>query len=313
LATLNECRHSGKSAQNDYGIDEQSWYLNEVVFVEDAKASNILGKVVKIDADYVLVKMQTSEGETSSSQDLLENSRIFPKSQLQVVKTATAVTGGSGSGGTSSSPQLPDFSQKSLKKLSDIGEVLTTAAQHSLVHAIVHKESSLFYVQYDLFNNKLVKEKRISTSLAAFMGQNVSNIRLFTIDDPNVSCKNKPKLPFLVCIFKFFSQFKHNMPILTDGNATFYPLIDLPGGSNQFKDPQWKQMFPVKCFSQTLLSTGSGGLEALNNNRKLDIVTLFAMKVQQLMTCILRADVNKVTKILKQLEDGNYLIVLDSI
>jgi hypothetical protein len=60
--------------------------LNEVVLVEDSK-STILGKAVKVDNDYVLVKMQAKLSDnliSSNDTDVLENSRIFPKNQLQV-------------------------------------------------------------------------------------------------------------------------------------------------------------------------------------------------------------------------------------
>jgi hypothetical protein len=62
--------------------------LNEVVLVEDSK-STILGKAVKVDNDYVLVKMQAKLNDnliSSNDTDVLENSRIFPKNQLQVYK-----------------------------------------------------------------------------------------------------------------------------------------------------------------------------------------------------------------------------------
>lgn len=60
--------------------------MNEVVLVEDSK-STILGKAVKVDNDYVLVKMQAKLSDnliSSNDTDVLENSRIFPKNQLQV-------------------------------------------------------------------------------------------------------------------------------------------------------------------------------------------------------------------------------------
>lgn len=163
------------------------------MFVEDTKANNVLGKIVKIDTDYVLVKMQAqttdnnneSNADNSSNQDVLENSRIYQKSQLQLVRHSSTGTGSSSS--SSSSVQMPDFHQKSLKKLSDMGDVFTISAQLNFVHAVVHKENALFYVQYDLFSNKLIREKRISSSVPAFIGHNVNNISLFSIDDQNVS------------------------------------------------------------------------------------------------------------------------------
>ncbi len=39
---------------------------------------------------------------------------------------------------------------------------------------------------------------------------------------------------------------------MIDGNSTFYPLIDIPG-SNMIKDPSWKNLFPIKYFSQVII------------------------------------------------------------
>jgi hypothetical protein len=87
----------------------------------------------------------------------------------------------------SSSAKLPDFMQKTPKKVSDFGTVLTISAQQSGFHAIISKENALFYIQFDLLSNKIVKEKRFTTSLGSFLGKNPSNISFSTQDDPNVS------------------------------------------------------------------------------------------------------------------------------
>ena len=262
--------------------DEESWYLNDVVFIEDSKASSILGKVVKIDSDYVLVKMQSkSQCEQSTNAigslnetemqtiSFLDNLRIFQINQLQLIR--------------SSSNKLPDFIQKSPKKLPDFGNILSLAAQQNSIHAIVNRENCLCYVQYDLFSNKLVKEKRFPTNIMS-LSQHF-NTSLYTIDNSNF-----------------------NIMTLIDGNSTFYPIIDLPG-SLMLKDPQWKNIFPVKCFSQCLLTTNNKNLPN-NSSKKLQFVTLFTMKVEQIMACIFRSDLNKVNKILRQIE--NEIIQLSS-
>ena len=176
--------------------DEESWPLSEVIFIEDSKSSNILGKVVKVDADYVLVKMHHSKSHSSSNQTVdvqqqqntalndtelqamsfLDNLRIFQKSQLQLIKSSST-----------SLSKLPDFMQKTPKKLADFGNVLCLAAQQSGIHAIVNKENAIFYVQYDLLSNKIVREKRFPSSLSFVGHQSISNIRLHTLDNPNVN------------------------------------------------------------------------------------------------------------------------------
>lgn len=45
-----------------------------------------------------------------------------------------------------------------------------------------------------------------------------------------------------------------------------------------------------------------------STNKKLQFVTLFTMKIEQLIASILRCDLNRVYKILKQLENGNLYI-----
>jgi hypothetical protein len=66
--------------------------LADTIFVEDTKPF-CLGKVLKIDADYVMVKMQSKiivdsssqSGDSSmEAQSLLDSCRILPKNQLQV-------------------------------------------------------------------------------------------------------------------------------------------------------------------------------------------------------------------------------------
>jgi E3 ubiquitin-protein ligase EDD1 len=51
----NGVQESGESGEEDF------WYLSDVVFLEETKASNVLGKVIKVDADFVLVKMQSAQ------------------------------------------------------------------------------------------------------------------------------------------------------------------------------------------------------------------------------------------------------------
>ena len=163
--------------------DEESWQLSETIFVEDTKQF-LLGKVIKIDNDHAIVKMQSkvidtplppqplAPGESPmETQSLLDNCRILAKSQLQAVKLA-------------SSFKLPDFIQKIPKKLSDIGNVITFVAQQNGIHALISKEGSIYYIFYDIITNKILKEKKMPTRTKAMLG--ATQIRLNTIDDPNV-------------------------------------------------------------------------------------------------------------------------------
>ena len=180
---------------HEHEEEEELWSLNDVVFVNEegraALGGAVLGRVIKIDGDYVLVNMQTpsvsNAAQDSASQSLdtaLEHTRIFQKNQLQLVRASSS------SGGTSSR-SMPDFMQRTPKKLADMGGVVYAYAAHQNgVHAIVNKESSggLFYMHYDLLTNKLAKEKRLPTTPAAFLGLGgTMNVSLTTIDHSSVS------------------------------------------------------------------------------------------------------------------------------
>jgi E3 ubiquitin-protein ligase EDD1 len=280
---------------------EESWQLSDVIFVEDSKSSNFLGKVVKIDADFVLVKMHsqsssstmrhsTNTTTTASSEcdaevqamNFLDNLRIFQKNQLQLVKSSS-----SSSSSSSSFYKIPDFMQKVPKKLSDFGNVLCLAVQQNGIHAIIYKENAIFHVIYDLLSNKIVKEKRFPSSLSflphlSSSNNNNKNIRMFLLDNPSF-----------------------NITTLLDSNSTFYPVNDLPG-THLLKEPQWKNLFPIKFFSQCLLTPSKlNETHKTNTNStstKLNYVTLFSMRIERLIASILRCDLNSVNSILAQIE-----------
>lgn len=176
---LDESREESDFEKDD---KEENWLLSDVFLMEDAKTNQILGQVIKIDSDYALVRINDSR----ETQDLLENTRIFPKCQLQLAEVSNS----------SLKSNCDHFFQKIPKKISDLSNVLTICAQQGSIHAITTKESSLVYVQYDLASGKFLKEKRFPTNcVSAFCGNNPNNISLKTIDEPNVSIR-------LVLIFK---------------------------------------------------------------------------------------------------------------
>lgn len=161
--------------ENEY---EEAWALNEVLFIEDSRSAAVLGKVIKVDNDYVLVRMmpRPSSDAASDSDSLgsLENCRIFQKAQLQLVRH-------------SSSLKLPDFMQRTPKKIAEIGTVHSLVAHHAGFSALVSRDSVLFCLHYDLYAGKVVKERRLGASSSAFFGRSPDNLAFFTTDDPSVS------------------------------------------------------------------------------------------------------------------------------
>jgi E3 ubiquitin-protein ligase EDD1 len=91
-----------------------------------------------------------------------------------------------------------------------------------------------------------------------------------------------------------------NAMTLLDGNATFYPLNDI-SGSLALKEPHWKNLFPVKCFAQSLLVPTSQATNT-NANKRVHYISAFCMRVEQLMSHIYRCDYTKVSKLVRQLE-----------
>ncbi len=250
--------------------------MSDTIFIEDVKSSNILGKVVKVDADFVLVKMHNHTPQQQQQQqsqidadtqaiNFLDNLRIFQKNQLQLIKSSSS--------SSSSFYKMPDFMQKTPKKLSDFGNVLCLAIQQNGIHAIINKENATFQVIYDLMTNKIVKEKRFPSSLSFLPHQNLNQIRMFLLDN---------------------SSF--NLTTLLDANSTFYPLNDLPG-THLLKEPRWKNLFPIKCFSQCLHTN-----KTESKTNRLNYVTLFSMRIERLIAGILRYDLTSVNNILAQLE-----------
>lgn len=280
---------SGDEADEEQDGDssrEEMWWLNEVVFVDEQTpgVSHVLGRVIKIDNDYVLVKLGASTSDNS-----LENTRIFQKSQLQLVASNTTSTTNSSSVSTSHH-RYTDFMQRSPKRLSDLSSatVLTVLARQSSIHAIISKENSIYYVQYDMLASKIVKEKRFSTSLQSFLGSTVANTH---------SISNKMMLTAL-------QESSCGLMTLLDGNSTFYPLVDLTGSSassaSLAKDPEWKNLFPVKCFAQHVLPIRQTG--GSNAQRTVSFLTFFSMRVEQLLVSIVRSDTSRLVRILRQLE-----------
>ncbi len=282
---------------------EEPWPIAESIFVDDTRAF-LLGKVIKIDSDYVIVKMQTkfanpndpsastmmttstttstTTSDNVTNEALLDNCRVFQKNQLQAIKGASSL-------------KLPDFIQKVPKKLvlnglgNSSGQLLTFVAQQTGIHAVIEKDNSFYYVLYDIVLNKIIKEKRFTTRVPNQMPTNGNcmsqMMRLHTIDDPGF-----------------------NMLTLIDANSTLYPVIDVPG-SNTIRDPVWKNLFPLKYFSQCIIPTQqqTGTTTRPTASRKA-FVSLFSMRIELLSTHILRYDIDRVQQVLAQIDTNEGLL-----
>ena len=68
--------------------------------------------------------------------------------------------------------------------------------------------------------------------------------------------------------------------------------------SSSYKDPIWKNLFPIKSFSQCI---SSKLINKANTNR---LITCFTMKVEKLIVNIFRFDLDNVKRILKELKNN---------
>ncbi|XP_078331394.1 E3 ubiquitin-protein ligase UBR5-like isoform X2 [Crassostrea virginica] len=244
--------------------DEENWPLKNVIFVEDVKTVP-MGKVVKVDGAYAVVKFQSRDALDSGvgREDpisLLQDCRILRKDELQVLKSANA-------------PRLPDCFQKTPKKvtLTESGQILAVAVDCEGIHLIARSGSRLSYTIYNLTTGKVDQDATFQTDAQTFLGENRSDITLHNTGD------------------ELLVQ-------LQDGNGALYPLAkDCAEG---IRDPLWLNLPPVRALGirvQCLTPLGT-------NLKNKACVLVLAVEHQVLVPHILRCDVEKVKSILSSME-----------
>ncbi|XP_062606641.1 E3 ubiquitin-protein ligase UBR5-like isoform X3 [Saccostrea cucullata] len=244
--------------------DEENWPLKNVIFVEDVKTVPV-GKVVKVDGAYAVVKFQSRDAlESGSGREdpvsLLQDCRILRKDELQVLKNANA-------------PRLPDCFQKTPKKvtLTESGQILAVAVDCEGIHLIARSGSRLSYTIYNLTSGKVDQDATFQTDAQTFLGENRSEITLHNTGD------------------ELLVQ-------LQDGNGALYPLAkDCAEG---IRDPLWLNLPPVRALGMRVQCLNSVG----NNMKNKACVLVLAVEHQKLIPHILRCDLEKVKSILLSLE-----------
>lgn len=246
------------------------------------------------------------ETEANSNRcDSLDSCRIFQKSQLQVFRPSS-------SSSSSSTPiKFPDFNQKYLKKLSGLSDVLCMAGQASTVHAVVRKDNNaVVYIQYDMFAGKVVREKRIPVTLASFLGQNLHSLALYPIDSVSIPSSIPPSSTTTATSTSESIVGSAPTPLLTDGNATLVPLLEI-AGSSHLKDPHWKQLFPLKCFVNYSVRVRDPN-DPAHVPAKLHNISVLVAKIQPLVASVLRYDLRRVAKLLRQLDAESTSLVVSA-
>ncbi|XP_058822733.1 E3 ubiquitin-protein ligase hyd isoform X2 [Topomyia yanbarensis] len=271
--------------------DEEQWLLKDVIFVEDVRSVPI-GRVLKVDGDYAAVKfpplLSAGSGAGSSSgggvassgsnskdkfDDTIEawqDCRLLRKDDLQVIKSATT-------------SRVPDCFQKIPRRIvlnphlpsgESGSQLLTIAVDSKGIHAIMKSGTKLHYCLFNLNTGRQEQDSVFPTDIASFLGTSVQNVSLTCAGD----CSD-------------------SVLLLRDGNNTIYPMAK--DCVDAIRDPSWLDLPPIKCIAAASLTLPSVGV---NLKSQVALVVL-APEQQQLMSRILRCDIEGVRHVLSQLGD----------
>ncbi|XP_059219991.1 E3 ubiquitin-protein ligase hyd isoform X2 [Stomoxys calcitrans] len=272
-------RMATKDENLDAKKDEELWYLRDVVFVEDKIGP--IGKVLKVDGDFVAVRFPVSSIPSSASstgacnsegkEDDWQQCRLLRREDVQVYKTAMASRG-------------PEWLQKLPKKINishgndpSAFQLLSLAVDLRGIHVVKKVANKLHYSLYNLYNSKQEQNCQFPTDSTSFIGSSVNNISMICNND----CSGNT-----------------STIIVRDGNRALYPMSKDCVGS--IKDPQWFDLSPVKAVAMTTISLASF---LSNNNQKSKVcMTALLFESQKLMPHILRCDVKNVLAALNQME-----------
>ncbi|CAG7834599.1 unnamed protein product [Allacma fusca] len=266
--------------------DEEEWQLKDVIFVEDSKNFPI-GKVLKIDGSYALIKFQqgsASAGTCSASQSgkessnvkdiisnkdgkeedvtsMLQDCRLLRLDELQLVKNGTL-------------PKAPDCIQKIPRRvhLTDLSNILSLSVDAVGIHAVVRDGKKMIFKSYNLSSGKVESESPFPSDTGAFLGLDPTLITLNCSGD---------------------SEF---MSILRDGNGTIYPLVK--DCLDAIKDPILIDLPPLKCVGLGIHALPHVGAQQKNQVG----VLVLAMENQVLMSKVLKCDIEGVRQVLMSLD-----------
>lgn len=274
-------RMAAKDDNVDGKKDEELWQLKDVVFVEDKIGP--IGKVLKVDGDFVAVRFPISSSSPSTSaasvgvntgegkEDDWQQCRLLRREDIQVYKTAMATRG-------------PDWIQKLPKKINishgsdpSAFQLLCLAVDLRGIHVVKKVGSKLHYSVYNLYNSKQEQNCQFPTDSGSFMGASFNNISMICNND----CSGNS-----------------STIILRDGNRALYPMSKDCVGS--IKDPHWFDLSPVKAVAMTTISLASS-LNSSNQKSKV-CMTALLFETQKIMPHILRCDVKNSFATLSRLE-----------
>ncbi|XP_030371392.1 E3 ubiquitin-protein ligase hyd isoform X3 [Scaptodrosophila lebanonensis] len=257
--------------------DEELWQLKDIVFVEDKVGP--IGKVLKVDGDFVAVRFPASTGnylnntvpKEEGKEDDWQQCRLLRREDVQVFRNAMTSRG-------------PDWLQKQPKKINishgtdTMGvQLLTMSADTRGIHVVKKVAGKLYYSLYNLYNSKQEQNCQFPTDCTSFVGSSAAKISMACNNDCNGNSSTI---------------------VLKDGNAALYPLAKDCIGS--IKDPQWFDLPPVKSVTMTTISLPPA-TSCVNLKSKVCMIALL-FENQKLMPHILRCDVKNSFAVLARLE-----------
>ena len=266
-------------------VNEETWNLADVVFLEDSKNINI-GKVVKIDGQFAAVKFTTvsacgsstskelpaqssssvgSEQQPSDLASIFQDCRLLKKDDLVLIKNG------------SQSTKTPDCLQKTPKRvcIPDSTNIVQMNVSNKGLHAIVKNSltNKLSYVVYNLVSCKIEQDFQFPTDSSSFFGQDQNLISLNCYGEGNDS-----------------------ILILRDGNGTIYPLAK--DCNNAIKEPINLDLPPIQAMSVCFAPLKDAS-SASKNQLAINVLIL---ENQLLIPAILQSDPDTLRQTLGSLE-----------
>lgn len=266
-----------KDEQTDMKKDEELWQLKDVVFVEDKVGP--IGKVLKVDGDFLAVRFPILTSSNTTSQMCLEikdddwqQCRLLRRDDVQIYKNSAAT-------------KSLEWLQKVPKRINICQgnescslQLLSMAVDLRGIHVLKKVLSKIHYCLYNLHNSKQEQHYVFSTDSSSFLGSSIANISMHTCNDGNDGSASTI--------------------IVIDGNNSLYPLSRDCLGS--LKDPHWFNLPPIKTIALNTISIGNA---PNNNNQKSNLcMTALIFQTQKLMTHILRCDITNALSTLHRLE-----------
>lgn len=275
-------------------VNEETWNLADVVFLEDSKNISI-GKVVKIDGQFAAVKFTTvsacgsggssankeqppqssssacgngsSEQPASDLTSIFQDCRLMKKDDLVLIKNGAQST------------KTPDCLQKTPKRvcIPDSTNIIQMNVSNKGLHAIVKNSltNKLSYVVYNLVSCKIEQDFQFPTDSSSFFGQDQNLISLNCYGEGNDS-----------------------ILILRDGNGTIYPLAK--DCNNAIKEPINLDLPPVQamsvCFAPLKDSSAAKSQLAIN---------VLILENQLIIPSILQSDPDTLRQTLGSLEKNS--------